>query len=218
MLIERRANPVQEERRRTPRIPARGDALVARSAGLERARLLDVSTGGVGLRSADRPIKGEPVRVLLALDAKSWLDLQGIVRHVRTEGGAYVFGVYVGASDREALARFRRFVEHAQTQSIKATGRHRLVRACNGALTPPGQAPAASSVLTPIEQPRTPAAPGRSRTPKPAAAPTPAQPNVQGAASKRKQPRTRTLVDHDLKKLYQAAMQEVAAPPKNKKK
>jgi hypothetical protein len=224
MFATRSANTVRTERRRTPRVPINGDALIARGAGVQRAQLSDASYSGVGVRTADAPFKGEPVRVLLTLDGNTWLDLVGVVRHVRPDGDAYRLGVDISGSDRHALERFRHFVEQLQVQRAqqpkRGSGEHRLVRDASGGLASPGQV-AAASPAPPAPAPTVP------RDPRPPAAPTaaprppaPAETKANAATAKpASRTRTRTtLIDRDLAALYRAAVQDVSAPSKKPKK
>ena len=98
---------VHRERRRHDRALSRGQATVVFQQGLQsrqvRARILDVSEGGIGLSGEIAIPEQTPVNI----EHDGWQRI-GTVTHGRAEGERYVFGVqFVGPPRRMGLPDIR---------------------------------------------------------------------------------------------------------------
>lgn len=143
----------------------KGGALLFDGAGRHQVAVRDLSGAGVGVRTPNAPRFGEQVRVVISLDGKSWLDLRGVVRHVKSVVGAYDCGIDLSLSDPEVLGHVEAYVARASAMIATArqskmyadrlagaeeleptlsprehdaagTGRHRMVRDASGRLRP----------------------------------------------------------------------------------
>ena len=99
----------------------KGGALLFDASGRQQVTVRDLSGAGVGVRSTHAPRNGEQVRVVISLDGKSWLDLRGVVRHVRSVVGAYECGIDLSISDPEVLGHVEAYV--ARATAMIATAR-----------------------------------------------------------------------------------------------
>jgi hypothetical protein len=144
----------------------KGGALLFDGSGRQQVTVRDLSGNGVGVRTNAPPRHGEQVRVVISLDGKSWLDLRGVVRHVRSVVGAFDCGIDLSLSDPEVLGHVEAYVARASAMIASArqskmyaerlagaesleptlkpreegdapgTGRHRMVRDGAGRLRP----------------------------------------------------------------------------------
>ena len=144
----------------------KGGALLFDGSGRQQVTVRDLSGNGVGVRTNAPPRHGEQVRVVISLDGKSWLDLRGVVRHVRSVVGAFDCGIDLSLSDPEVLGHVEAYVARASAMIATArqskmyadrlagaesleptlkpreegdapgTGRHRMVRDGSGRLRP----------------------------------------------------------------------------------
>lgn len=144
----------------------KGGALLFDGSGRQQVTVRDLSGHGVGVRTNTPPRHGEQVRVVISLDGKSWLDLRGVVRHVRSVVGAFDCGIDLSLSDPEVLGHVEAYVARASAMIASArqskmyaerlsgvesleptlkpreegdtsgTGRHRMVRDGSGRLRP----------------------------------------------------------------------------------
>jgi hypothetical protein len=96
---------MKPERRRTPRVRARGNVVVHAAGGVVRCEIIDLSLGGVLLRCADpwQPtVSTEMVAVDVHLDGRdtAWLQARGRVQRVDVEAFCVVFeGVSAALED-----------------------------------------------------------------------------------------------------------------------
>lgn len=111
---------IENERRARTRIEMRGGALLFDASGRQQVTVRDLSGAGVGVRTSHAPRNGEQVRVVISLDGKSWLDLRGVVRHVRSVVGAYECGIDLSLSDPEVLGHVEAYVSRASAMIATA--------------------------------------------------------------------------------------------------